>query len=262
MTPDYSCNNQGAFRAKPPDTFKIISDPVVGDNYIIRWMLCNYSPDLTLHEQVSVFKDIFAFYAHELWPIQFESVEHETSAHIKIYFVSEDGFIYDSKTGKQLFASPFDFKESPNTLAVQYTKSPGFPWSLCQFINDTHFWAYKKKEGTYSLKKAVWHELGHGLGLGHTTEREGPRDIMLPYYSEDNYFSDDARAGLDKIYRNHRYFAMSQDPAAMYLLKRINEQNAKANGLEAERDIASISLVAFVIIAILLIIVLWALMKN
>jgi len=200
-----------AWRNQAPPQFSVLSNrKLPWKEGVLYWHLANFSDDLPVHQQIAIFKDVFSEYNHELWPLRYKSTEEIDKADHKIFFVDQVDCIKDTNT-----SSPFVFSDAPEVIAVQYTYAPGFEWSMCMFISDVHFFTYKQQHGSFQLGKVVLHEGLHGLGLDHTTAKG---DIMEPIYSDKNDFTDDSRAGLNKIHGAVRRARMKADPAAAFLM--------------------------------------------
>lgn len=90
------------------------------------------------------------------------------------------------------------FKDEPNVLAYMYYPIAGFPLKGKCVVNDQYLWSIngdpilawkvdpvhysegdQTKFKTFSLRKVIRHELGHGLGLPHSTL---PGNTMSPSY--------------------------------------------------------------------------------
>lgn len=212
-----------AWRVVMPPQYKILQNrQLPWKAGVIKWHLANWSKDMDKHKQVSIFKDTFAMFNHELWPLRFESTDNVGEAEMKIYFVDDDDKIRVNGTTKD---SPFIFSDSPSTIAVAYPYYPGFEHSMTMFVGDRHFYAYKDQAGSFMLSKVILHEGLHSLGLDHTNAKS---DILNPVYDVKNYFTQDSRDGLNHLHGKARTKRLASDPAGQYLIK--NFTSPKSNG--------------------------------
>lgn len=109
-----------------------------------------------------------AFQAWEavLQPIKFEGVPNKEDAEIIL------GFYMPGDP-----ALPMGFGE--DTIAYNLPPLKGHKHSSDMFINESKTFSDIHKEGFFKLVNVICHELGHGFGLGHSSN---PKSIMYDTY--------------------------------------------------------------------------------
>jgi hypothetical protein len=188
----YSCNHIEANAYLPASYTSFGKHRLpVDTNGCISWHVMNWGRDMEPWHQIGIINNAFTDWGRYLSPFwHFKGTSQREKADWRIYF-AENSTI----EGKP---SPFDFKKSPGTLAVQYPYYPGFEWSLTLIINDDHNFALKSH--SYDLYKVIRHEIGHGLRLGHNNIKGS---VMWPEYQENEDFHQDDIDGLHAMHKEH-----------------------------------------------------------
>lgn len=177
----------------------------VDSSYTIRWHLHNFSKDLDRWHQWAIIGNAFGEWERYTWPIRFQSTSEVELAQWHIYWVDGNKIRLPDNTSVE---SRFDFTKHTPTLAVQYA-SP----DLVLLINDSKdYSANTPGSNTFDLYKTILHEIGHGLGLGHTNHRDGKNDIMLPVYDPKNKITINSIRGIYDIHGKVIKRAMKELP--------------------------------------------------
>lgn len=215
-----------------PQNYSIASKlPLPYENFMLRWHIVNFSPDLPEHEQIMIFEDVFAHFNYQLWPLRHLSTEHMDDAYIRIAFVEKDLIVKDYLR-KELFQCPYDFNINPSTLAVAYPRQ-GSKLDGWIFVNEEYMWSMIHANGKYSLQKVLIHEVAHLFGLGHSEKKH---DIMAPVYDPANLWTSDSITGINAIHRRERMAALISVPEAeIFRLSTHDERNKSSCSLFVKR---------------------------
>ncbi|KAJ0021851.1 hypothetical protein NQD34_009341 [Periophthalmus magnuspinnatus] len=157
-------------------------------NTNITFRIVNYTPDLKKSDVDRAIRNALNVWA-DVTPLTFKKL-NEGIADIMISFGSKEHGDYN----------PFD---GPNgLLAHAYPPGPGIGGDT-HFDEDEH---WTKDSSTYNLFIVAAHELGHALGMSHSSD---PGALMYPVYSYGEGFplAEDDIEGIQELYGpnpNHR----------------------------------------------------------
>ena len=147
----------------------------------------------SLTQDMEKYKIIFAIeQSFKKWQQYFHNIEFVPSNN-----PSESAIVIKFKrNGDQGLPTPF----GGGVLAYAFYpfgKSLGIHADI--FLNDEYEWAEMHKPGHISLQKVFIHEVGHSLGLAHSTDIE---NIMYPQYQPNNdiVITQDTIEGIHKLY--------------------------------------------------------------
>ncbi|KAM5246251.1 collagenase 3-like [Ctenodactylus gundi] len=149
----------------------------------LTYRIVNYTPDMTHPEVEKAFKKAFKVWSN-VTPLKFSRI-HEGTADIMISFGSrEHGDFY-----------PFD---GPQGL-LAHAFPPGPNYGGDAHFDDDEYWTNSSKG--YNLFLVAAHELGHSLGLEHSSD---PGALMFPIYTYTGnkrlLLSDDDVQGIQSLY--------------------------------------------------------------
>lgn len=168
----------------------------------IFWTVINYSKDLDTSTQMITLIDIFLAWERRMPFMYFKRTDDITKAWIKIWWTDKNGDCKD-KNGKFLKKSEFDFSRNPGVLAVAYRGTGDI------YFNDALYWSIKndKSKSSYNLVVAGKHEVGHILGIRHTS---ADGDIMKAEYNETNDFTGDTDDAIEVLFGHIINHAISE----------------------------------------------------
>lgn len=153
---------------------------------VIKWHLESLTPDIPNQaDTIEAFRGAFQRWADVMGPIQFESTSEESEANIVCHFRFD---------GDPDLPEPFG---PPGVLA--YAFAPVNNKSEIYF-DESEPWALMHSASGFNLQKVAVHEIGHSLGLGHTTT--SPGDIMEAIYTPDDNINltQDTLNGIELLY--------------------------------------------------------------
>jgi matrixin/uncharacterized protein DUF4214/putative peptidoglycan binding protein len=159
---------------------------------IVTYSFNNRTSDITQARQTAVIEDAFQRWAAAV-PLEFQQASAGTTADIVISF----------ETGDHGDGSPFD--GAGGVLAHSFYPSPNGG----EIAGDVHFdddetWQEGFTTGGFDMLSVAVHEIGHALGLEHTSV---PNSTMNPFYPTPSTPADDDRAGIRQVYREQIWIA-------------------------------------------------------
>lgn len=148
---------------------------------IIYWHIENFTKDQDKYKTIVAFENCFEQWNKYLNPLRFVATGNKEEAVIVIKFRHNGD--------KDL---PHSFGE--HTLAYAFA-----PPTCTIYVNDVWDWANMHPTKGFDLFKCMTHEVGHTIGLGHTT---ADKCIMRATYDKDTpvIFSQDTLNGIEYLY--------------------------------------------------------------
>lgn len=140
---------------------------------VIKWFIHPYNISIDQWQVQSAFNHAFKMWANTslLFPI---SVDNEEDANVLIKFASED------------HGDGFPFDGPGNVLAHAF--HPGSSLNGQVHLDLDENWSIYGENDTISLLHVAIHELGHALGLGHSSQN---KSIMYAWYKPSNFKLDE-----------------------------------------------------------------------
>lgn len=182
-------------------------------NGVLYYHVANFTKDITKHEQIVTFKDLFQFYERENYPIQYRSTPDINEAYFKIFFVDENGYVKD-ENGETLTIAPVGFDD--HVLATAYAPYGG-RYEGHMYINDKWYWTMKATDKTKKeILPTLIHELAHAFNLGHSNRRSS---ILFHAEQPNQEWDREASDMMFKIYKDDRLDAIANSHSAKLLIK-------------------------------------------
>lgn len=154
---------------------------------VIRWHLADTTPDMDGAKVIDAFRKAFDAWVPYMGPMSFASTDDKSKAHIVINFAHQ---------GDADLPEPFG---SDSVLAYAY-----FPVNNYSemWFDESENWGEMHSNTKINLFKVAVHELGHCLGLDHST-RNG--DIMEAIYEPSNTvrITSDSEDGIVHLYTDY-----------------------------------------------------------
>jgi len=150
----------------------------------IFWHLADTTPDMEGAQVIKAFNRAFAEWAPFLNPIVFSSTSEKEKANILINFAEEgDADLPESFGGDEVLA---------------YAYFPIDNYSEMWF-DESERWGSMSSSTRIDLFKVAVHELGHSLGIGHTT---AAGDIMQAFYDPNTMvkITEDSADAIETLY--------------------------------------------------------------
>jgi hypothetical protein len=169
-----------------PDNAEYVLQGNKWDITNLRYGFQNFSGDLTQNQIRSAITSAFSYWA-AVTPLSFSEVPNNQDPEIRIRFA----------TGDHGDGSPFD--GGGGVLAHAYYPPPNGG----DIAGDVHFdddesWTIDLPPSGIDLFTVAAHEIGHALGLAHSTVKEA---LMYPYYGGPHRFLDqDDIDGIQQLY--------------------------------------------------------------
>lgn len=169
----------------------------IWDHAIVTYRIENFSPDMDIDKQREIIQIGFKRWA-DVVPLIFREVK-DGEVDIRIRFAAGDhgdGFPFDG--------SPSWPKE--NILAHAFFPPSNRAGALAGDVHydEAEVWLDGRGGNGYDLLTVTVHELGHSLGLRHTSI---PYSTMNPFYPTPNVPQADDREGIRTAYREHIWIA-------------------------------------------------------
>lgn len=193
----YSCERKDASRYEIPAEYTVMGKHNLpwDAGGVIDWHIHNWGEDIEPFHQVGIFAEAFNLWEQELFPCRFRSTADPEKADWQIYHAIKNKI--HLKSG-EVIDSPYDFIRAPEVLAVQYSYYPGSRWSLTMIVNDDHQFGVKHSGTIFAFQPVVFHEMGHGLRIGHSLTGP-PNRIMAPTYNKNGVITDDERNAIRDV---------------------------------------------------------------
>ena len=174
----------------PPNLSQIISQPPAGDSV--------YTADNS--PQIGTFKFLHKTITYSLFIKQGQVINyipHQHNIAIAVHAALTCWKLYSTLEFVQVPYTNADsadlticfsdtdpvFIQNPNAMAYTYYPNTKPAGSFTSVYNTKYLWSEDGKMNfTNNLNQTLRHELGHGIGLVHTTN---PKDIMFPFYHND-----------------------------------------------------------------------------
>ena len=160
---------------------------------VIYWHIdpAHHTDDLSLLKMVATFEKCFDAWKPHLYPIRIQSTGNRQKAAIILRFM------HNGDSGL-----PYPFRGSVLAYAfLPEGKSLGYHSDI--YFNDHLNWLEMHRPGAYSLFKVAVHEVGHSLGLRHSTVRN---DIMYPTYqpNDEMNITIDSIGGIEELFAKYK----------------------------------------------------------
>lgn len=169
-----------------PDIEEYVVQGNKWDTNNLRYGFENFTSDLSQSQIRAAFSTAFGYWS-AVTPLTFTEVPNSEDPEIRIRFA----------TGDHGDGSPFD--GPGGTLAHQFYPPPnGGDIAGDGHFDDAETWSVNLPPSGTDLYTVAAHEIGHGLGLAHSTVRDA---LMYPYYGGPHRFlHQDDIDGIQTIY--------------------------------------------------------------
>lgn len=169
-----------------PDTAEYVLQGNKWDTNNLRYGFQNFTGDLNQNEIRAAFSAAFGYWA-AVTPLTFTEVPFNQNPEIRIRFV----------TGDHGDGSPFD--GTGGVLAHAFYPPPnGGDIAGDAHFDDAEAWSVNLPPSGVDLHTVVAHEVGHALGLAHSTVQDA---LMYPFYGGPHRFlAQDDIDGIQALY--------------------------------------------------------------
>lgn len=168
----------------PVERYSLLETPLLPFNEYgnLYYFINNYSDKMPMDAQKAMITAAFDEWNYELnaYEKRFIYTENADLAYLKISFVGGNSKI-------QLPKEIVSVLDDVNVLAFHHTGTGNI------YVSDNNDWADK----SIDLRYSIIHEIGHAIGLAHTSRHD---DIMYSMYIKYNKITSDTRDGIKKIF--------------------------------------------------------------